>query len=50
MPVEDCELSQKAAPGERDKLLRSMADIGGGDPRTLYAKRKLAEQEQGNAG
>lgn len=46
----DCELIQKAAPGEREKLLRDMAAMGGNDPRRFYAERRLAEQEQGNAG
>lgn len=50
VPVEDCELIQKAAPGEREKLLRDMADMGGSDPRRFYAQRKLAEMEATNAG
>lgn len=43
VPLEDCELVQKAAPGERDKLLRDLAAMGGSDPRRSYAVRRLAE-------
>ncbi len=44
----DCELIQKAVPGERDKLLHRMADMrlddrSGYDRRQAYAKRRLAQ-------
>lgn len=44
----DCELIQKAAPGEKEALLQRMAMISDGDIRGVYARRKIAEQEQGN--
>lgn len=42
----DCTLVQKAAPGEREALLRSMAEIGGDDARGRYARRVLAKDEE----
>lgn len=45
--LSDCELIQKAAPGEKEALLRSMADMGFSDPRRFYAQRKIAEMEGG---
>lgn len=43
----DCKLIQKAAPGEKEALLRSMAEIKDGDIRGVYARRKIAEMEGG---
>lgn len=42
----DCTLIQKAAPGEREKLLASMAEIGDGDMRGRYARRALAKDAE----
>jgi len=42
----DCALVQKAAPGEREKLLLSMADIGDGDMRGRYARERLAKDAE----
>lgn len=44
VPLEDCELVQKAAPGELEKLLRDLAAMDGSDPRRSYARRRLAEK------
>ena len=42
----DCTLVQKATPGEREKLLASMAEIGEGDMRGRYARRVLAKDAE----
>lgn len=42
----DCTLVQKAAPGEREALLRSMAEIGDGDMRGRYARRAQAKDAE----
>lgn len=44
----DCTLVKKAAPEERDKLLREMADMNSSDHRCRYAKRRLEEMEMKN--
>lgn len=40
--LSDCTLIKKATPAERDKLLREMADMDGGDSRGVYARERLA--------
>lgn len=40
----DCMLVKKATPGERDKLLREIADSGSNDARVSFARHRL-EQE-----
>lgn len=42
----DCTLVQKAASGERERLLSSMAQIGDGDMRGRYARRVLAKDAE----
>ena len=41
----DCTLVKKAAPAERDKLLREMAAIEQHDRRASYARDRLAREE-----
>ena len=47
--VDDCTLVQKAAPGEKEKLIQQLADMrpdnrSGWDPRQAFAARRLAQQ------
>lgn len=41
----DCELLTKAAPGEREALLKQMAVMRSSDSRSRYAKRALEAQQ-----
>ena len=42
VPVEDCDLIEKATPESRAKLLRQMADISESDPRRTYARAAIS--------
>lgn len=43
--ISDFELVERATPEQREKLLRDMAAMSGGDHRQRYAERRLAHQQ-----
>lgn len=45
--LSDCTLTQKATPGQRDNLLKSMANISEPDPRREYARDRLNKVAHG---